>query len=205
MPRQGPRRRITSVLNRPMTVSARALMLLCRSSSFRGRLPRLAKVGKDLPCDVALEAAHDLRLRLSFRGATADIVDVGWWQRIRVTMTRWRAALAWRLPPRFSLWRLVLPLEAGTGQAPHILANAASERMRSGLSPTRISISAAVPVAMPGAVMSSGVWSAASASRSRSCPSISLLSDSQRRARARSPTFADAVVEVIGPGRSAAR
>src|SRR6478609_9517396 len=73
--RQGPRRRITSVLNRPMTVSARALMLLCRSSSFRYRLPRLAKVGKDLPCDVALEAAHDLRLRLSFCGATADIVD----------------------------------------------------------------------------------------------------------------------------------
>src|SRR4051794_27323901 len=85
-------------------------------------------------------------------------------------MTLWRAALAWRLPPRFSLWRLVLPLEAGTGQAPHILANAASERMRSGLSPTRISISAALPVAMPGAVMSSGVWTAASASSSRSCP-----------------------------------
>ena len=34
-------------------------------------------MGKDLPCDVALEAADDLRLRLSFYGATADIVDGG--------------------------------------------------------------------------------------------------------------------------------
>src|SRR3954462_4087065 len=34
-------------------------------------------MGEDLPRDVALEAAHDLRLRLSFCGATADIVDSG--------------------------------------------------------------------------------------------------------------------------------
>src|SRR4051812_40590304 len=34
-------------------------------------------MGEDLPRDVALEAAHDLRLRLSFCGATADIVDIG--------------------------------------------------------------------------------------------------------------------------------
>src|SRR3712207_1325323 len=40
--------------------------------------------------------------------------------------------------------RVVLPLEAGTGQAPHSLANAASERMRSGSSPTSSSISEAV-------------------------------------------------------------
>src|SRR4051794_18054499 len=58
-------------------VSARALMLLCLSSSFRCRRPRLAKMGEDLPCDVALEAADDFRLRLSFCGATADIVDSG--------------------------------------------------------------------------------------------------------------------------------
>src|SRR3954451_14680111 len=62
---------------REKKLSARALMLLCRSSSFRYRLSRLAKMGEDLPCDVALEAAHDLRLRLSFGGATADIVDSG--------------------------------------------------------------------------------------------------------------------------------
>src|SRR3954449_1652521 len=34
-------------------------------------------MGEDLPCDVALEAAHYLRLRLSLCGATADIVDSG--------------------------------------------------------------------------------------------------------------------------------
>src|SRR5947207_14826864 len=34
-------------------------------------------MGEDLPRDVALEAAQDLRLRLSFCGATADIVDSG--------------------------------------------------------------------------------------------------------------------------------
>ena len=45
--------------------------------------------------------------------------------------------------------RELLPLEVGIGQAPHSLAKAASDRMRSGLSPTRISISAAVPVEMP--------------------------------------------------------
>src|SRR3954468_24413202 len=74
---------------------------------------------------------------------------VGWWKRMRVTTTRWSAALAWRLPPRFSLWRLVRPLDAGIGQAPHSLAKAPSDRMRSGLSPTSSSISAAVAVAMP--------------------------------------------------------
>jgi hypothetical protein len=34
-------------------------------------------MGEDLPRDVALEAAHDLRLRLAFCSATADIVDGG--------------------------------------------------------------------------------------------------------------------------------
>lgn len=50
---------------------------------------------------------------------------------------------------------MVLPLDAGIGQAPHSFANAASEWMRSGLSPTTSSISAAVPVAIPCAASSS--------------------------------------------------
>src|SRR3954465_2732776 len=65
---------------------------------------------------------------------------------MRPTTTRWRAALACRCPPRFSLCLLVLPLEAGIGQAPQSLAKAASERIRSGSSPTRTSIYAAVAV-----------------------------------------------------------
>src|SRR5215204_1586115 len=81
---------------------------------------------------------------------------VGWCKRMRVTTTRWSAALACRLPPRLSLCRLVRPLDAGIGQAPHSLAKAPSDRMRSGLSPTSNSISAAVAVAMPRAAMRSG-------------------------------------------------
>ena len=38
-------------------------------------------------------------------------------------------------PPRLSLWRLVLPEEAGTGFTPHRAANAASDLSRSGLPP----------------------------------------------------------------------
>lgn len=48
-----------------------------------------------------------------------------------------RAELPCRLPPLLSRCRLVLPLEAGMGQAPQSLANAASLRIRSGLSPRR--------------------------------------------------------------------
>src|SRR3712207_5361914 len=36
---------------------------------------------------------------------------------MHVTTTRWSAELAWRLPSRLSLCRLVLPVEAGIGQA----------------------------------------------------------------------------------------
>src|SRR3954454_16310565 len=75
---------------------------------------------------------------------------------MRVTTTRWGAALARLSPPRLSRWRGVLPLEAGTGQAPHSFANAASERIRSGLSPTRSSIAAAVPAPIPCAWTSAG-------------------------------------------------
>ena len=67
-----------------------------------------------------------------------------------------RAASAWRLPPRLSRFRVVFPLDAGIvrrtqpGQAP-------SERIRSALSPTVSSISAAVPISHShGAPTSSG-------------------------------------------------
>src|SRR5829696_1977723 len=126
---------------------------------------------------------------------------VGWWRRMRVTTTRWSAALACRLPPWLSLCRLVRPLDAGIGQAPHSLAKAPSDRMRSGLSPMSSSISAAVAVAMPRAAMRSGAEAATSAPSSRSCASISSSSASQRPAMALSAAFADAVVETIGPGR----
>ncbi|TPF88163.1 hypothetical protein BW11_07930 [Bifidobacterium sp. UTCIF-38] len=59
---------------------------------------------------------------------------------------RCSAMLPCLLPPRLSLWRLVLPLDAGMGHAPQSLANAASSRMRSGLSPATMAIVAAVMV-----------------------------------------------------------
>src|SRR5580700_6581189 len=130
---------------------------------------------------------------------------VGWWLRIRTITTRYRAALACRLPPRLSRCRFVFPLEAGIGQAPQSLAKAASERMRSGLSPTRMSISAAVPVEIPWASSMAGAQDAVKASRSASWALISASSISQRRAMARKAALVEAVAERIGPGRRAAR
>lgn len=57
--------------------------------------------------------------------------------------------LACLFPPRFNRKRLVLPLDAGIGQTPQSFASAASDLMRAGSSPTRMSISATVIVAMP--------------------------------------------------------
>src|SRR3954453_10089977 len=53
-------------------------MLLCRSSGFEGRSRRLrrrAEVAEDLPAAEALQAAHDLRLRLPLARTPADIVE----------------------------------------------------------------------------------------------------------------------------------
>src|SRR4051794_12894289 len=100
-------------------------------------------MGEDLPRDVALEAAHDLRLRLSFCGATSDIVDSRLVAAHQSNDDPVEGGIGLAIASAVQPVRLVLPLEAGSGQAPHILAKAASERMRSGLSPTRISISAA--------------------------------------------------------------
>ena len=58
-------------------VSASALMLLCWSSGFRSGDPALPDQRKDLSCDVALEAAHDLRLASSFPCAPGDIAHGG--------------------------------------------------------------------------------------------------------------------------------
>src|SRR5918997_1683424 len=116
---------------------------------------------------------------------------VDWWTRMRTTPTRCRAALACRCPLRFSLCRLVFPLEAGTGQAPWSLAEAASERIRSGSSPARTSISAAVPDPTPCAATISGAHRSASRPRWTSCALISASRSSQRRAMARRLALAE--------------
>ena len=68
---------------------------------------------------------------------------------------------------------MVIPEEAGTGHAPQSLAKAASERIRSGLSPKIINIAAAVlaPTAKPSRRV--GDVSAVSRARCRSCVVIS--------------------------------
>ena len=62
---------------------------------------------------------------------------------------RWRAALAWRSPPRFRRCRLILPEDAGIGLTPHRAAKAASEWSRSGLLPAVTSRAAAVSDPIP--------------------------------------------------------
>ena len=69
---------------------------------------------------------------------------------------RWRAALAWRSPPRFSRCQLVLPEEAGIGLTPHNAAKEASERRRSGLLPAMTGRVAAVSGPTPKMLTSVG-------------------------------------------------
>src|SRR5215203_5321821 len=68
---------------------------------------------------------------------------------MRVNTIRQRAWLAWRLPPRLSRCRVVLPEEAWIGATPHRSAKAASEVIRSALSPAATSSNAAVCVPTP--------------------------------------------------------
>jgi hypothetical protein len=65
---------------------------------------------------------------------------VGWGKRMRTIGVRRIAALAWRCPPQSSRCLFVRPDDAGTGQVPQSFANAASDLMRSGLSPNTMSI-----------------------------------------------------------------
>jgi hypothetical protein len=95
-------------------------------------------------------------------------------QRKRTTTARWSAALACRFPPRFSRCRpWVLPDEAGMGHAPHNLARAASDRIRSALSPAVTSSSAAMSGPMPKAATSSGAAAFVSFFRRLPCSLIS--------------------------------
>src|ERR1700712_514142 len=74
--RQGPRRWVTSALKMALTVSARALMLLCPSSGLvraRAAAFRSAEVAEDLAGHVPLQAPHDLPLRPSLSQALLDV------------------------------------------------------------------------------------------------------------------------------------
>ena len=158
----------------------------------------------NLAYDVALEAAHYLAPCFAFCGSSGYIgfgffvvshTDDGY-------PIEGRIGLA--IAPRFRRMRFVLPLDAGIGQTPHSFAKAASDLIRSGLSPTRISISATVCVEMPCDFISSGAFSRAICSSSTSWAWISSCKASHRRASARIAHLADAVGEAISPGLRAA-
>ena len=88
------------------------------------------------------------------------------------------------------------------GHAPQSLAKAASERIRSGLSPKMINISAAVLAPTPKPSRRVGDVSVVSRARCRSCVAISSARPIQRRASDRRVCLADAVGVSMGPGRS---
>src|SRR4051795_5716255 len=70
----------SSFFRLPKKLSIGAVMLLCRSSGFRGRSRRLrrsAEIAEYLAGDEALQAALDLRLRFPLARTPADIVEGG--------------------------------------------------------------------------------------------------------------------------------
>ena len=87
---------------------------------------------------------------------------------------------------------MVIPDEAGMGHAPQSFAKAASERIRSGLSPKTINSSAAVLAPTPKLARRVGDVSVVRRARWRSCVAISSARANQRRASARRVCFADA-------------
>ena len=91
------------------------------------------------------------------------------------------------------------------GHAPQSFAKAASERIRSGLSPKTIKNSAALLAPTPNPARRVGDVSVVSRARCRSCVAISSARANQRRASARRVYFAEAVDVSRRPGRRAAQ
>ena len=91
------------------------------------------------------------------------------------------------------------------GHAPQSFAKAASERIRSGLSPKTIKNSAALLAPTPNPARRVGDVSVVSRARCRSCVAISSARANQRRASARRVYFAEAVGVSRRPGRRAAQ
>ncbi len=109
----------------------------------------LGKVVIDLAGHVALEDSDDFGF-----GATLfqPTLHIGLGARIRAQAGDHHpqsAELAWRSPPRSSLTRVTLPEEASMGATPQRWAQAASERIRPGLSPAVTRSVAAVSTPTP--------------------------------------------------------
>lgn len=136
----------------------------------------------DLAGEEALEAADDVSLASALAASAGDGVD----RRLVEVHADDDGSVerGVRLPVAAAgkAWRVVLP-EAGIGATPQSLAKAGSERIRSGLSPKTISISAALSAPMPKASRRLGDAVRVNSSRTRSWPAMSPASSSQRRER----------------------
>src|SRR3954451_24598617 len=111
---------------------------------------------------------------------------------------RWIAALIWRLPPRSSRWRLVLPELTGIGARPAARASFASlaKRAAPAISPTSL---AAVSGPKPG---SDSNWGASWATSSAISPSSALIAWVSSRSR-RSSSRGDADAHrLLGAGQA---
>ena len=100
---------------------------------------------------------------------------------------------------------MVIPDEAGIGQAPQSFAKAACERIRSGLSPKMINSSAAVWAPTPQPAQRVGDVAVVRRARCWSCSAISSARAIHRRASDRRVCLADAMGVSMGPGRSPAQ
>ena len=99
----------------------------------------------DLAGEEALQASNDVTFGPAVRRASGDVVD----SRLMESQAHDDRSIEGGVglsvaAPIEAVPASVIPDEAGMGQAPQSFAKAASERIRSGLSPNRINISAAV-------------------------------------------------------------
>ena len=155
----------------------------------------------DLAGEEALQAADDVLLREAFGGAAGDVVDGRLVEAHAHDGGPVERGVGLAVAAAVEAMPVVMPEDAGIGQAPQSLAKAASERIRSGLSPKTISISAAVSAPMPKPSRRVGDGVGGELRRgARSWPSISSSRSRQRLASARSVCFVDAVVSSIDAG-----
>ena len=111
----------------------------------------------------------------------------------------WRARLSWRSPPRLRRWRIVWPLEAGSGATPASRAKAASERTRPWCDQVTISCAATIGPT-PGSSSSSGT-------SARTCEDLALELVGFLRSPPRSVARASAArarCELVGCARARA-
>jgi hypothetical protein len=103
---------------------------------------------------------------------------------------------------RGHVWRRAGHGRRGFAPIPHLRGSKLHAETQS---PTRMSISAAVPVEIPWASSMAGAQDTVKASRLTSWTLISASSVSQRHASARKAALAEAAAERMGPGLRAAR